>query len=318
MKKTLHIIFICLIFTGMTAQNEETIAISADACDCMEEIDLKTKKEAQYEAINTCISNAIFSYQLTKGLESVSTKIKDSTNRTPELLREPSQDTSKQINIEIVADKNYSEIEAYSLRNCSAMKRILKSENTENEKSVSNKKKALEFYNKGQQYYDEGKFGNAIVEFSKAVRKDKNFVFAWDNLGLSYRQQGQYKQAVKSYEKSLEIDPNGRMPLINIPIAYEMMQDYDNAIKGYENLLAVYPDDPEGHYGLGRMYYVKNDYENALDNMMQAYTLYKSQNSPYIHDAESIISQFYKELKEKGQLELFNKIANKYNIKVQE
>lgn len=316
MKNTLLIIFISLIFFGMSAQDEETIAISKDACGCMEEIDLTRPKSEQYEKIESCISGSIISYQLKQSLQDLPIVVgKDSISAT---YTNAPTDSVQNVNIDIVTDKNYKEIERYSLRNCSAMKRIMASDNTKGESSVSNKKKAIEFYNKGQQYYEEGKYGNAIVEFSKAVKKDKNFAFAWDNLGLSYRKQGQLKQAIDSYKKSLEIDPTGKMPLMNIPVAYGMMKDNENAIKTYKELIAVYPDDPEGYYGIGRIYHTTEDYENALENMIKAYMLYKEQNSPYIHDAESNISQFYSDMKEKGQLEIFNRIAEKYNIKIHE
>lgn len=302
----------------MTAQDEETIAISEDACGCMEEVDLSIPKSQQYEEINSCISSAILSYQLMQSFQNIPKASNDSISEPSEIINNVLKDSVQQINIEIVADKNFKEIEAYSLHNCFAMKRIMASENKTSESSVSDKKKAIELYSKGQQYFAAGKYGNAIVEFSKAVKKDKNFAFAWDNLGLSYRRQGQLKQAIQSYNKSLEIDPTGKMPLTNIPVAYENMKDYDNAIQSYQNLIAIYPDDPEGYYGIGRMYHLKGDYENALDNMMKAYLFYKDQNSPYVHDAESNISLFYRELEVKGQLELFNRIAKKYDIKIEE
>lgn len=318
MKNIVLIIFASFIFSGMTAQDEETIAISEDACGCMEQVDLTSPKSEQYEKIKSCISSSILSYQLMKSLQNLSKNTNDSISQPSENLTNALKDSVQQINIEIVADKNFKEVEAYSLRNCEALKHIMASNNEKSESSVSDKKKAIEFYNKGQQYYAKGNYGNAIVEFSKAVKKDKNFAFAWDNLGLCYRKQGQNKQAIDCYNKSLEIDPTGKMPLTNIPIAYEMMKDYDNAIKSYEKLIAKYPEDPEGFYGIGRMYHLKTDYENALDNMMHAYILYKEQNSPYVHDAESNIALFYRELEAKGQLDVFHKAAKKYNIKIQE
>jgi tetratricopeptide (TPR) repeat protein len=318
MKNAILILFASFIFSGMAAQDEETIAISKDACNCMQDIDLTIKKEAQYDSIKSCISSAIFSYQFKKALEKIPKEVKDTTNKTPEILKGLSQDSSKQINIEIVTDKNYNIIEGYSLRNCPAMKKIMASDNSQSSNSVSNKKKAIDFYNKGQKYYAQGNYGNAIVEFSKAVKKDKNFAFAWDNLGLSYRKQGQLKQAIDCYNKSLDIDPNGKVPLMNKPIAYAMLKDYKNAIKSYKNMIAVYPNDAEGYYGIGRIYHLKGDYENAVENMMKAYKMYGEANSPYIRDAETNLAMFYKELKAKNQLEIFNKLSEKYNIKIKE
>ena len=51
MKNIVLIIFASFIFSGMTAQDEETIAISEDACGCMEQVDLTSPKSEQYEKI---------------------------------------------------------------------------------------------------------------------------------------------------------------------------------------------------------------------------------------------------------------------------
>lgn len=41
-------------------------------------------------------------------------------------------------------------------------------------------------------------------------------------------------------------------------------------------------------------------------------------NTDYIKDSEHLISLMYKELKEKGMLDLFNEVAEKFNIKINE
>lgn len=318
MKNTLLIIFTSLIFSGMTAQDEETIAISEDACGCMEEVDLSSPKSEQYEKIKSCISSSILSYQLMKSLQNLPKASNDSVSDPSEILNNALKDSVQQINIEIVADKNFKEIEAYLLRNCDKMKRVMQSDETLGENSVSDKEEAIEYYNKGQSFYTNKEYEKAIKEYEKAVKIDKNFSFAWDKLGYSYRQLGQYKKAIKYYDKSLKINPKGKMPLMNKPIAYQLMGELDKAIESYKDFMAVYSNDPEGFYGIGRIYFDKGNYEGALDNMMHAYILYKEQNSPYVHDAESNIALFYQELEAKGQLELFNRIAKKYDIKIQE
>src|SRR5690606_13848205 len=223
MKNTLLIIFASLIFSGMTAQDEETIAISEDACGCMEEVDLKSPKSEQYEKIKSCISGSILSYQLMKSLQNLPKASNDSVSDPSEILNNTLNDSVQQIDIEIVADKNFKEIEAYLLRNCDKMKRVMQSEETLGENSVSDKEEAIEYYNKGQSFYTNKEYEKAIKEYEKAVKIDKNFAFAWDKLGYSYRQLGQYKKAIKYYDKSLKINPKGKMPLMNKPIAYQLM-----------------------------------------------------------------------------------------------
>lgn len=301
----------------MSAQDEETIAISEDACGCIKEIDLSIKKEAQYDSIKSCISSAILGYQLKNTLFKLSENIPDSSNTSKNLYKD-SISVPKNIDITIVADKNFDIIERYSLSNCSSMQRIMASYSETNESSISTNKKALEFYDKGLAYFEQEKYGNAIVEFSKAVKKDKNFAFAWDNLGLSYRKQEQFNQAINAYNKSLKIDPSEKMPLMNKAVAYAMLKDYHNAIKSYKDMIAFYPDDAESYYGIARIYHAKGDYENAVENMMRAYSIYKEANSPYIHDAETNLSIYYKELKAKDQLDIFDTLSAKYKIKIKE
>ena len=198
------------------------------------------------------------------------------------------------------------------------MKRLMMNESEERENSVSNKKKAIRYYNEGQDLYRQGNFKKAIKKYKKAVKEDENFAFAWDMIGLSYRQLQQYGKAIEHYNKSLEVQPGGKVPLMNIPVAYEYLKEYEKAITGYENFMKVFPGDPEGYYGLGRIYHLQGDYENALENMCKAYLIYKELNSPYIRDAGQNIALFYNELKQQNRLDIFEKAAKKYNIQIQE
>src|SRR5690606_20483732 len=317
MKNSILIIFMSLIFSGMTAQDEETIAISEDACGCMEDIDLSSKEEDQYEGIKSCISTAIFSYQLKKGLEKIPEKVKDTTDKVPDILKGPTPDSTK-INIEIVTDKNYNQIEEYLLRNCSRMKDIMMNDSKVSKNSVSNEGKAIDFYNEALKYFRAEDYEKASDLFKKALKEDKNFAYAWDNLGLCYRQMGEYKKAINAYEKSLKIEPSGSVPLMNLPIAYEYLKEYEKAIEAYKEFIKVFPEDPEGYYGIGRIYHLQGNYENAVEKTMKAFIMYNERNSPYARDAERNLSIFYSELIEKGNLELFNRIAKKYDIKIQE
>ncbi|OXA95228.1 hypothetical protein SAMN06265346_1339 [Flavobacterium hercynium] len=57
-----------------------------------------------------------------------------------------------------------------------------------------------------------------------------------------------------------------------------------------------------------------NDYKKALDNMCKAYNIYTAQKSPYRTDAEKIMQMLYKQMKQDGKEELFNKILEENNI----
>lgn len=314
MKLKLLIVILMFVSEASFSQDEteEIKTVSEEACLCLEDIEFGMEKTALHEEIKSCIESSNLAFQLKNSLM----KIKTDSLAASKLIMET--DTAPDVNITIYTDKNYKEIETYLLRNCEKMKSLMASDESQNENSISDKEKAIEHYSKGQDFYAKKKFKEAIGEYEKAVKADKTFAFALDNLALSHRQLGDYKNAIKYYNKSLKLDPNGRVPLMNKPVAYQLMGEFDKAIEGYEDFIEIYPTDPEGFYGMGRIYYDKGDYENALDNMMKAFNMYNEISSPYARDAETIIVLFYGEMKEKGQLELFHRMAKKHDINIEE
>lgn len=286
--KILKYIFIFSFVFGYSQDkdNEKLLAISNDACECISKISLED--EEKNKQIQNCISVSV------KKLEADS----DSTN-------------------EQSAELNYKKVENYLVQNCESLKNIAFSENKKFKHASSDNVLAQLAYDDGMEYINNDDVESAILKFTKAVEIDPNFAFAWDNLGISYRKNKDYDNAIAAYQKSLEIYPQGRLPLLNIAIAYNLNKDFEQAIVYYRKFIALYSEDPEGYYGLGLILYTQDQQEEGLDNLVRAYTIYTAQNSPYRADAAKKIGYMYKDLKNQDKLEVFNKVADKYNLKVQ-
>lgn len=316
-KNYVLVISILLSTVAFAQEKEESVkVISDEACDCIAKIDINATKGEKSEEIKSCITTANMLYQMKQSLMGEVSKAVDTLNKLEDISKIDTlviKGNDKNI---INVDENYKEIEEFLYDNCSAMKDVYFTDNSEYDNSFSDRKKAIKFYNTGQVAFQKEEYEMAIIMFKKAIKKDKKFAFAWDNLGYSYRKIGNYKEAIESYKKSLELDPKGKMPLMNIAVAYQLGGDNKNAIKSYQKYEELYSDDPEGFYGLGRIYYLEKNYKPALENMIQAYLLYVEMNSPYNIDAQKHISFIYNELKEKGELKTFNDIAKKYNLTV--
>jgi len=283
--KIIKYIFFFSFVLGYAQDNndEKLLAVSNDACECISQI------EASSDAKNDNISDCI-----TKSLE---TKKGDETN--------------------VKNDISYKMVETYLVQHCKPLKELAFTENKKFKYASSDNVLAQLAYDDGMEYINEGDTENAIQKFSKAVEIDPNFAFAWDNLGISYRKNKQYENAIAAYLKSLEIYPEGRLPLLNIAITYNLNQQYTEAVTHYEKFIDIFSDDPEGYYGLGLILYTQDQEEAGLDNLIRAYTIYTSQNSPYRADAAKKIGYMYKDLKNQDKLEVFQKVADKYNLKVQ-
>ncbi len=266
------------------AQNtasDELIAASEDACKCIAGIE--SGAENKNDEIQKCIKGSLAVF-------------KDGE--------------------EVKVDR-FKQVESVLVQSCAPLKELAFSENRKFKHSYSENVLAQLAYDDGMEYLQEGDVESAVEKFKKAVSIDEQFAFAWDNLGISYRKMKQYDEAIAAYEKSLEIYDKGRLPLLNIAITFNLNEQYKEAMKHYEKFIEVYSGDPEGYYGLGLIQYTQNQEEKGLDNLIHAYTIYTAQNSPYRADAAKKIGYMYKDLQNKDRLDLFHKIADKYNLKVE-
>ena len=295
----------------MNAQDDTFDAVVTNACSCLDEVSLSLERNERYDEIKNCIQTASISEQLNQSLMGALESVKDTLSKNSHL---DSLELAAKNTTLINSDKDYKEIQQELLASCPRMKLLL--DNEENTSDLSDSEIAKEFYDKGQEFFRNENFEEALVAFREATKKDKDFAFAWDMLGYSHRKLEHYEEAIKAYNKSLKIEPSGRMPLQNKALAYLLMGDQDKAIEAYNAFSEFYPEDPEGYYGSARVYAEKEDLENALDHMMHALVLYNKLDSPYARDAEANLAQYYSFLEAQENLALFEKIAEKYNIKV--
>lgn len=295
MKKILSLLFLMATFCGFSQRGDDELhAVAASACECIRKIDVKLEKKEANAKIESCII----------------------TSNTASLIKQTLMPVGKDsIKNVIVANQDYEAIQQFLVEYCPAFKNLLESDNKEYDFSKSKDKKAMENYGKGQDYFTAKEYQKAIKEYEKAVKIDPKFAFAWDNLGRSYKMVNRLEDAIKCYKTSIALDPMGTVPYQNMAVAQELLKDYLGAAKSYEQLISIDPEDPEGYYGASRIYLLQESYENALHKGFKAYLLYKEINSPYVGDAENVLRVIYKELKEKNQIALFNKIAAQYNIK---
>lgn len=300
---------------------KQMIKVSAgNACKCIDSIDAGTKTSEQMaKEINECIDKEMMAYQMMAQIGSFKMKMdNDKSEEKPK----SNSDEKYEHTVVINTDKEstsyklyYYELERYLMDSCTIMKSKAASNNKLGNYSMSNNMLALRWYEKGGYASEAKKYDKAVEYYTKALKVDSMFTFAWDNLGLAYRKLENYDKAIECYKKSIQIDPKGMMPLQNLAIAYQYKKEYDNAVKAYEQLATVDDKNPEVYYGLGTVYtFYMNNYEKGLENICKAYNIYISNKSPYRADAEKLINQIYGAMKHEGKTEQFNEILKKNGI----
>jgi tetratricopeptide (TPR) repeat protein len=171
-------------------------------------------------------------------------------------------------------------------------------------------------FDKGNELMEKGNFKKAIKQFESAVEYDSNFVFAIDHLAISHRRLEEFTTAITYYKQSLDIYPEGDLALMNLAVLYSFLEDYDKSIENYALLKDLYPDNPEGYFGLARVYLLTEDFENSLDNLFISYIMYSASNSPYLKDAEQLLSKIYGRLQELNKTDILDKIAKAHDITI--
>jgi Ca-activated chloride channel family protein len=107
--------------------------------------------------------------------------------------------------------------------------------------------------NSGNGMYKDQKFGDAEVNYRKALEKEKDLVQGHFNLGDALTKQGKYDEAVKEYENALtKAEGKDTKAYAHYNIGNDMMkqQRYQDAVRSYIDALKLQPKDEDARYNL--------------------------------------------------------------------
>ena len=109
----------------------------------------------------------------------------------------------------------------------------------------------LAHYNLGAVLTDQGKFAEAIAEYTAALRIKPDYVEAHNNLGIMLAGLGKTAEAITEYTAALRIDPDNADAHNNLGVALVSQGEVAKAIGQYEQALRIQPDFAEAHNNLG-------------------------------------------------------------------
>jgi tetratricopeptide (TPR) repeat protein len=175
---------------------------------------------------------------------------------------------------------------------------------------------AAEYYEKGNYYFEKGKFTLAAKYYRMSIDEDSLFVEAYDNLGLTYRQMNELDSAAKYYAISIELYPEGGLALQNLGVVYEKKKNYEKAVEVYSSLIELSNSNPEGYYGRARMYMFLEDYDNAMQDALMAEELYNTYESEYVMDAHYLIGLIYYFMEDMENSRKYLKLAKEEGVNV--
>lgn len=107
---------------------------------------------------------------------------------------------------------------------------------------------------KGNKLYDQEKWDEAIVEYTKALEKEPNNVMALTNRGSAYTEKGMYNEAIADLSKAVELEPENVLPYYNRSQAFIRMGDYDKAIEDCNKIIELGLEFHWNYYNRGVAY----------------------------------------------------------------
>jgi tetratricopeptide (TPR) repeat protein len=117
---------------------------------------------------------------------------------------------------------------------------------TQNNNSLSTNltsKNVLNYIDKGDELFDEGKYDQAITYYDKALSLDPNDIDTLIIKGVSLNNLDKFEEAIEWYDKALAVDPNYINALYHKAISLDNMGDYEQAIAYFDKALALEPND---------------------------------------------------------------------------
>jgi Tfp pilus assembly protein PilF len=146
---------------------------------------------------------------------------------------------------------------------------------------------AEEWYDKGYELSDLGKYEESITAFEKAIELDPpNAADSWGYIGRAYSKMNNSEESVRAYEKALELNPNDYYNLIFMAYGLEDLQKYEEAIAAREKAIAL-PKDVSDYDNIARDYEKLGNYQKVIDTYKRALVISPRDASIWGHIGET-------------------------------
>ena len=160
------------------------------------------------------------------------------------------------------------------------------------EDAIQNYDKAIEldsnvnsacYYNRGTAYFSLGKFEDAIQDYNKAIDLNPNDDLSYNNKGNAYFSLGKFEDAIQDYNKAIDLNPNNASYYYNRGTTFANLEKFEDAIQDYNKAIDLNPNDESVYYNRGVAFIYLNEYEKAIENLSKAIDL-----DPNFSDAYNI------------------------------
>jgi len=125
-------------------------------------------------------------------------------------------------------------------------------------KNYLNPEIALQEKEKGNEFFKDNKFPQAVACYSEAIKRDPSNALLYSNRAAAYIKLADFREALKDCETCLQLDPTNVKAYKRMAIAHNYNKDYHKAMDAYKKALIYAPDDQELKDGIQQSIYSIN------------------------------------------------------------
>lgn len=125
----------------------------------------------------------------------------------------------------------------------------------------------------GVVYESQGRYDEAIREYSEALRIRPNNIEARTNLGVVYDKTGRFSEAEREYKAALNID--ARFPEIyyNLGLLYLGQNRFGEALQAFATVITLNPRSADAHNNIAMLYQRQGRMDEAREHLVEALRL---------------------------------------------
>ncbi|MBI5196748.1 MAG: tetratricopeptide repeat protein [Nitrospirae bacterium] len=121
---------------------------------------------------------------------------------------------------------------------------------------------AKELFREGQGFFMEGKYGESIASFSKAIEAGEKTEIAFLSRGVASFRMEQFDKAMQDFSFVIDINSQNFRAYFYRGISYMAKEDYENAIKDFDSTIKINSGYGAAFFARGTAYaQIGNEYE---------------------------------------------------------